>query len=505
MPDVQLFTNRPKFCQKQLTTSEILTLPIINMNLGPNNDPNNLAMCGDPNLGTLLVKNIVHKSIRCGGSPIDLNFMQDLFPMKTRMVDTKRWFNHYICDTDLNVYIANSIVGDAPGEPAWVQLLKSNHGQNGAYSLPAKGYQFFDKENQIQYTITDVDNTVAYAHRFELTPNDESVTVNVKANVAYIIGQARMVGGCNCPELTNAMSSIGYSQEVHPLRVRRDWRLCVDVLTGFPDKFQFAIIYDTQGNPMDAWDVYEAQQMREGIRSTLNMAAFIGTPTTNASLISGVGATIDSNHTGFYGLLPVLKYGGGNVYDIQDDQGFDWEADGEPIMLYQDSRKRTKNFMVLHGAMWGTNMVDRTNKLVDRTDVGKNMWEAYKRIGSLTGDDYQTEVAKLGIDFYKYMGFKFDLKKVDSWSDYRYMGNDNFNNMAIFVPQDGVSENGQALQPVEFYTYGQGQWTGEYEEHYIDYRVTSGCNDIGGWGAESLAMAVHCPDQFVLVNPVKAA
>ncbi len=509
MPDVQLFTNEPKFCQKNLSTSETLALPIIDMNLGLTTDPNNFlsgtAACGDPNLGTLIVKNLIHKQIRCGGAPIDITFMEDMFPMTNPTNSTtKQWFNHYVCDPDWNVYVAANVDGAGPGVPTWAQLLKANHGTNGAYSLPQIGYSFFDKDNQVQYQITDIDNTVPYAHRFELTPLDADVTVTLRANRAYLIGTARLVGGCNCTEVTNSLTSIGYSQVVHPLRVRRDWRLCVDLLTGYRDKFQFTIVYDSQGNPMDAWDIKEAQDMREGIRAALNMSAFIGTPVTNQSLISGAGATVDNNHTGFYGLIPTLKYGGGNVYDYRSDNGFDLEVDGEPILLYQDSRKRTKKFTVLHGAKFRMSMIDRTNQLVARQNVGSNMWEAYKRIGSLTESPYETEIAKLGISHYSYNGFELDFKKMDSWSDYRYIGSDYFNSLAIFMPQDGISEYGRPLNPVEFYTYGNGQWTGDYEEHYIDYRnQVGGCNDIGGWAAQSLGMAVHCPNQWILVNPVK--
>jgi hypothetical protein len=506
MPDVQLFTNQPQFCQKNLSTSETLSLPVINMNLGLNADPNNFALCGDPNLGTLIVKNMIHKQIRCGGAPIDLTFMEDMFPMSSpNMVETKRWFNHYVCDPDWNVYAAASVTGTGPGQPAWVQLLKANHGAGGNFSLPAEGFSFFDKDNQVQYQITDVDTSVPYAHRFEVTPLDENVTVSIKANQAYLIGTARLVGGCNCTEVTNSLTNIGYSQEVNPIRVRRDWKLCIDLLTGYQDKFQYTIVYDSQGNPMDAWNLKEMNDMREGIRATLNMIAFIGTPVSNASLISGVGATVDSNHTGFYGLLPTLKYGGGNVYDFRSDLGFDLEADAEPILLYQDSRKRTKKFMVMHGQLFRANLIDRTNKLVARQQVGANIWEAYKRLGSLTESPYETEIVKLGIDGYKYGGFSLDFKLMDSWSDYRYIGSDYFSNLAIFMPQDGITENGKSLNPVEFYTYGNGQWTGNYEEHYIDYRKVNGCNDIGGWAAQSLGMAVHCPNQWVLANPVKAA
>lgn len=507
MPDVQLFTNKPKFCQQDLSTSDILNLPFINMNVGELSDPNNFGMCGDPTMGTLLQKNLVHIGIHCGGKPIDLNWMRQLFPNQQKtMVDSKRWYNQYICDQDLNIFFAASATATGPGLPFYAQILKSKHSSNGNLSMPAVGYSLFDKDNQILYTITDVDTTTPYAHRVELTPNDGLVTGSVKANVGYLVGMSRLVGGCNCAIVTNSASTIGYVQELHPVRVRRDWRVCIDLLTGYQDQFRYAIIYDINGKPYDAWDTYEAIKMREGIQSNLNMLTWIGTPTTNAALISGAGATIDGNHTGFYGFLPTLKYGGGNVYNIPSDRGFDLESDGEAIFLYQDSRKKSKSFLVIHGNKWRMDLVDRTNKLISRTDVGKDMWEAFRRMGSLTGEDNATAIAKLNIDSYKYAGNKLDFKLVDGWSDYRYAGSDYFNGMAIFLAQDGATLNGRQIDPVEFYTYGKGQWTGNYEEHYIDFRKgDSGCNDIGGWAAESLSMGVHCPENHILINPIKAA
>jgi hypothetical protein len=497
--NTNLFTNKPFFCQKALTTTEILALPFITALLEQNPTDFSNAVCGDPNLGTLLYKNLVHTLIRCGGKAIDINWLEELFPMQNQTrVETKRFFNHYICDPDLNVFAANSSVATGAGLPFWVTVLKSNHGAGGTASLPAIGFQWIDKDNGIWYEITDADTTVPYANRFELTPRDGTVIGSVSPNTPYLIGTAMFVGGCQCPAITNSFTSIGYAQEVNFLRARRDWRLCVDLLTGYQDKLQFMITYDIQGNPVDGWDVKEAQDMRLGIKSALNLAGFIGTPTTNATLISGAGATIDSNYTGFYGLLPSLQYGGGNVYDYPSQNGFDWEVDGEPILLYQDSRKKTSKFMALAGMQFITNMIDRTNKLVSRQGVGQLQWEAYRRVGEDT-------LKKLEIMAYDYMGFGVDIKKVESWSDTRYFGSDKYSAMAIFLAQDGITENGRPLQPVEFYSQGTGKWTGDYEEHYIDYRNISGCNDIGGWAAQSLAMDVKCPNQHILVNPIKAS
>src|SRR6185369_10733615 len=275
----------------------------------------------DPNLGTTFIKNIIHQVIRCGGKPIDLNFFMDMFGAKNTPVTTKRWFNHYVCDTDMNIFAAASVTATGAGLPLTFQVLKQNHGGSGQYSLPVKGYTLMDKDNMIPYTITDVDSTTDYAHKVTIVPNDELITGSIKVNKPYLIVPARMVGGYSCQEITNSMASIGYTQEVNPLRLRVDWEVTLDLLRAYTDKIQYAVIYDREGNPMDAWDVYEAQAAREGLRIGLNVLSFIGSPTTNQSLISGVGATIDADHTGFYGLIPSIKYGGGVVYDYRAATG----------------------------------------------------------------------------------------------------------------------------------------------------------------------------------------
>jgi hypothetical protein len=513
MPDVHLFSNEPMFCNKPLSSKEILGMPFFDVLAESDPATSSIAAnCGDPNLGTMYAKNVVREAIRCGGTPIELNFFREMFPAmdQKQMIDTKRWFNHYMCDPDFNIWAAARATGSAPGQPFWFTLAKSNHGGNGTFSNAVPGYIFMDKDNQVPYTITDVDTTIPYAHRIQVVPHDATVTVDIKPNKAYLILPAVMIGGCSCPLLTNKMNSIGYSQVVHPLRVRNDWKMCVDLLKGYRDRVQFAVIYDSQGNPVDSWDVLEARQGREGLQMALNILAFLGTPITNPQLINGFDngtntIGIDGDYTGFYGLLPTLKYGGGRVYNYRSDLGFDLEADGEPIFLFQDSRKRTKKFMVWHGAKFGMSLVDRTNKLVPKTQVGSNMWQAFTRLGDLTGNDFMTEVAKYGIRSYDYMGFHLDFKKQDSFSDYRFLGSDYFNSMAVMFAEDGISENGRPLQPVEFYNIGKGKWTGDYEEYFIDYRKIDGCDNIGGWMAETLAMAVHCPDQHILINPVKAA
>lgn len=503
-----IFSNKPKFCTQQMTVDTILDLSKFNaMTQSAAENPGVNAFgnaCGDPNLGTTFRKNVIHQLIRCGGKAIDLNFFFDLWGnANPEMVDTKNFYNHYICDTDLNIYVAATVTGtNGPGGSATFQILKSNHSSSGTTSFPSKGFSIYDKNNMIEYIVTNVDTSIPYAHKVTVLPTDATVTPSFKANTPYLIMPSRRVGGYSCKSLSNSMSTIGFSQLVQFLRVRKDWEVTIDLLRGYLDKIQYAVIYDYTGKPMDSWDIYEAQDARQGVQMALNLAAWIGTPTTNQALMSGVGAVMDTTHPGFYGLLPSIKYGNGVVYDFRASTGFDWESDGEPLMLWQDSQKRSSRFMGIHGLAFAFGNNNRTNKMVARS--GTNLlWEGYKRIGAMSTDTNETEVAKLGIKQYSYEGFEIDLKKGDFMSDRRYTGSDYYSNMCVLIPQDGPTIDGRQINPLEFFQEGSGNWTGSYYESYVDNRTqTEACESIQGYSAQSLAMAVHCPDLMMLLNPV---
>lgn len=508
------FSNQPLFCQKPVTIEGVFTMEQFNAltaaNLACTAQDN---ACLDPNLGTTFVKNVVNQVIRCGGRKIDINFFNEIFGEATRPVDSKRIFNHYVCDADMNIYAAASRTGSGPGDALTFQLLKQNHAAAGTESLPAAGYILLDKENQVQYQITEVNTSIPYAHRVTIVPMDGAVTAEIQANKAYLVVPARMVGGCSCPIPTNKAMSIGYSKEVKPLRVRSDWKLCIDLLRSYMDKIQYAVIYDRDGRPYDSWDVYEAQQAREAVRIALNVLSFIGTPITNADLISGVDAVVDEQHTGYYGLLPSIENGGGIVQNYNAAIGFDLESDGEPIFLYQDALKRSNKFLFLAGQKFLFSLDNRANKMVKRTQGNANLFEAYRRMGEwLTpkeiegGKSYESELAKIGVQSYDYRGFGIDFKKVDAFSDRRFFGSDFYSGMAIGMPMEGATDGqGRPVSAIEYYQYGNNGWTGGYEEFKVDFRQTTMCEELGGYSAQSLMMAMHCPQLWSLFKPAQAS
>lgn len=501
-----IFSNQPLFNQKAITIEGILDMPIFDVIAETNPANNSLTrlLGTESNLSTQWIANVVHKLIHVGGKKIDFNFFYDMFYKKENLVETKRLFNHYITDADFNIYAAATRTGT--GQLTF-QLLKQNHLQGGTYSYPAPGYVLFDKDAMVGYMITAVDTSVPYAHKVTVESMVGSTTpVVIDANTAYVVLPANLVGGYSCPNVLNDAMSLGYTQQVNFFRVRKDWEVTIDLLRGNRDKAQYAWLYDKQGEGYWAFDIYEKQMAREDIRMAMNVLAFIGSPIYNQNLITGVNAVVDADHTGFYGLVPSIVFGGGINKPFSASVGWDWESDFEPISLYQEALKRTTEFLGLYGNQFAYQMDYRGNKMVERQSVGSTMFEAYRRSSADKSDEgVLTHLKKLGIKSYDYRGTSVDLKKWESLSDKRWMGSAQWSNSLILIPQSGCTENGSEVDPIEFYQYGTNGWTGEYTENFRDYRKITGCDSVGGDAAQSFAMKVHCPQLFVYAQGVADA
>ncbi len=501
-----VFSNAPKFNEKPISIEGILNMP--QFDIIAETDPANNSVARllgtDSNLSTQWIANIVHQLIHVGGKRIDLNFFWDMFYTQAHMVTTKRLFNHYMQDPDLNIYAAATRTGTGS---VTFQLLKQNHLQGGAYSYPATGYVLFDKDDMKYYYISDTDNAVDYAHKVTVTSTvSDTEVITIDANKAYLVLPANLVGGYSCPNVINDMMSLGYTQQVNFIRLRKDWEVTIDLLRGTRDKAQFAYIYDKEGNPYWAFDLYEQQMAREDLRMAHNVLAWIGSPIFNQSLITGVNAVIDPDHTGYYGLIPSIKYGGGILKPFAASVGWDWESDGEPIFLYQDSLKRTTDFMAVCGQQLLMNMDYRSNKMVARQQVGSTMFEAYRRTSEdKTDAGVLSHLEKLGLSSYSYRGFGVDMKKWDSLSDQRFVGSDQWSNSMFWVPGSGCTENGREVSPLEFYQYGNNGFTGDYEEIFVDNRKVTRCESVAGYCAQSMAMKVHCPQLFVFAQGIADA
>jgi hypothetical protein len=485
---------------KIATVQDVLAMPQFNMMYELNPATNSAMAAGcDPTQGTAFIKNLV-RQIRAAGLPIETNFVRDLWGSTPTRVDTTDVYNAYYTDVDYNVVFAASVTGPEPGAPAWVQLIRSLHsGVNGEFSYPAVGFTIIDKDYNIIYQVTDVDTTIPNAHRFELTPWDADVTVEIRGGKKYFVNTARIVDGCSCPVPQNAIMNMPYVQRIQPLNIRRDWEICYEILKGYQNLFRFQTKFLADGTPVSAWDTYEAEKAREGVQIALNALMLFASPINNPLLLTGDTAITNARYGGFWGILPTLL-ASSNVIDYAPSEGFDLKSDLEPFILFQDSWKRSNRFLGLHGKAFKASLIDRTNQLVRNEGLDLFNFNAYNR--SMDGD--RADISKYGIDsyFHKGLNFNIDFKEVSAFSDQRFVGGDKLNNTCIFIAQDGTydAETNQPVAPIELFQFGD-KLTGDYYEEQRDNAKINGCLTLAGFSTESIMMALHNPELHFVANP----
>lgn len=430
--------------------------------------------------------------ISCAGDNVDINFFNEMFGGNIETVDAKNLYTKYMCDVDYNVAAQSNAVGSAPGAGVWFTLARGYHSTGGKYSYPAKGMSIYIYQDGMQLYIDDIDRTTDNAHRFHVIPYRAAYTVNIRRGTPLLVVPARIVGGDSCPMPSTTMQTPGYISKTSPMRLRKDWCTKVDLMRGYQDILQWAIMFDKDGKEIDCWITYEKIKAMEQMQLAENIAFFLGNQIDNPELL---GVTIDQGYTGFDGYLPTLKYAGGYVYDYDPTQGFSLEFDYGNILLRQDSFKQTKEFQVVHGKPFMVNMVRNSNEFL-KNQVGACTFEAYKRMP----DD---GIKKYDITSYRAFGHTLHFKEWGVLSDSRLLGNYDMRNLAIMVPATGLHDSkGKSVSAMEFYVpKGCGE-SGALEEHQTDMRDVTQCEEIKGYVAKTLMMQIHCPKLHILLNPV---
>lgn len=494
-----LFSPHPVCSHNQpVSLKEALDLPNFNAMYQANSETTSANGCGDEVRKEMFMKAIANEMIRCGGAAVDLDFFEQAYGFNERAVDAKQVWNHYDCEIDYNIHFAQTANPASAGADFVATVHRANHSPDGKHSYPAKGFSIVDVDNNVWWQIENVNTDVDFGHVLTLRPQSGVSTAGVKKYKKYLVSPARFVPGYSCPMPTNKMPTVGYMQPVNPFRIRRDWHTKIDVDRGYLDILRWGLLFNSKGEQVDAWDTYQAQEARLDLQFARNIIAFLGTPITNSAIINGVGATVvDDVHTGFYGYLPTLKYGGGSVVDFDPRVGFDLDADFEPFILSQDALKKTMVWNVRHGKAFLLRLVNRSNKMVRNEGLGADVFPAYERNGEI--------LKKLAIKGYEWAGASIMFEEWGALSDSRLLGSQYMSNLAIMTPVDGITGPGGTRVPaIEFYQYGgKGRkYTGDFEEYLIDFRKVSGCDEIKGSVVRSVMMKVHCPGNHILLNPI---
>lgn len=494
-----VFTRTKPFKSKIATVAGVMSMDAFNAMYELNPETGSVFNGCDEAQQHAFITNIVDQ-IRSGGKKIETNFFRDAFGMTPKRVDTTDVWNAYYTDIDFNVVFAASATGSAPGAGQWVQLGRSFHSGEGAFSYPAVGFSIIDKERNVVYQVMDADTRTPNAHRFFLVPWDATVTLNIQGNKKYFVNPAMIVDGCSCPTPTNAVQNLPYMQLVRPFNVRKDSEICIELDKGYQNIFRFQTKFLADGTPVDAWDTYEAQRAREDLQISLNALAMFASPITNPALLQGAGAITNGRFTGFYGLMPTLK-ASAQIIDFAPSDGFDMGSDFEPYYLASDALKRTNRWLVKHGKGFKAGLMRKTNQLVKNEGLGLYNYEVYERSGQ-NGKDL---VTKYGIDSYYNKGLNFyvDFSEWSAMSDQRFIGSNELSNTGIFISADGTydAETNQPVAPIQFYQYGS-KYTGDYQESIRNNFDITGCTTISTSHIESIMMAVRNPEMHLLANPV---
>lgn len=427
------------------------------------------------------------------GEKVDTNFFNEIFGGNAEFIDAKKLYTKYNTDRDYNIAAASSATANAPGADVWVTLSRAYHSANGKYSYAQKGLSLYIYEDRQNVFVVDIDKSNDFAHRVLLRPYKQHYTINVRANKPMLVNPARIVNGQSSPQPTGRMQTPGYVSKTSPLRIRKDWKLEIEALKGYDEILQWAVSFDKDGNEIDCWMASKHIEMFEDMQLAENIIFYLGSTIDNPSML---GIVEDGGYTGFDGLLPTLRFGGGFVYDYDPSIGFSLETDYGQIILRQDALKETTEFTVLHGKNFMVNMVRNSNNFL-KSQPGELSFKSFDRAAN-------GAIEKYSIQSYKAFNHSLHFRELGSASDSRLLGNYDMPNLAICIASTGLKDSkGNAVKPIEFFVPRGCAETGAFEEYQRDMRKINGEEYLEGHATKTLMMQIHGAKKHILINPVQ--
>lgn len=485
------YYNDPVATNQLVSVRDVLDqVPAFNLmyELSENGSANN---CLDENLRAQWRDAVRDGVILSYGKPIEVDFFRQIAGGVEKPVEATSLYIKSMQDVNMNVYAAADVVGGAPGAAATFTIARGDHEGNGKYSLPTAGgglYNFYT--GQMLYVVS-VDTTVDYAHTVTVRPHKQNDTVVIKAGKPLLVSNARIIPGSTMTTPAGPVQwmSNGYIAKVQPFHVRDDWDVAMELDKAYKQVVQLMIIFDKNGNPAPAYDFIARQNSRWNLRDKMNQLFFVGQKVTNTDMLANA---VDSKFPGFEGYDNVLKYGGGTLYGYSLPAGFSLRNDLSSIMLRQDARKRSAEYIGLDGFAFRLGMQNRGD--IDFNQVsGSCTFETFTR-GGMDKD----MITKLGIKSYTYSNISIHFKGFDSLTDQRYLGHGDFPNTCYLMPSVNVRDtNGEEVPPVEFYR--PKGWN--YFETAIDMREVNKTDKWTGYCEDVFMATTHDPSNHIKIYP----
>jgi hypothetical protein len=431
-----------------------------------------------------------------------LIFLKKIFGGKTEVIDAKKLYFRYNADYDMNVFAAENAKATAAGGDCTMLLHKSLHSADGAYSYPVTGYSMYIYEDKQWVKIWSQDKATNFAHSFVLRPYKAAYTINIRKNKKIMVMPVQLVAGLSGPADSSSWQTLGYTIHVRPFRIRKDWETPIDLMRGYEEILQWAVMFDDNGKEVDTWETFNKTTARRDMKWAKNLLFFLGQDIDNPTLLGNTSGKVTVDYSGFDGYIPTMFNGGGQLIDIDPGVGYDFEANFEPTMVRNDSLKQTTEFLVMDALPFRMALNRNANKKFKES--GNTNFETFKRMGA--NGLNQEEVKKMGVQSYTYDTFSLHFKRVSALSDTRGIGNHDFPHMGMFIPGNGLRDSkGGEVPAIQFFVpQGKGA-TGMLEEINVDNRKTERIDKLSGYLAETIMSVVHCPHQHMLAYPSRLA
>lgn len=463
-------------------------IPAFNLlfELGPDGSVNN---CDGSETGAQWRKFVREGVIQNMGRPIEVNFFEQIAGGENTEIDATQIFIKSNQDINLNIFAQTAPGVGAPGAAVTFTMARSLHAGNGKFSNVSEGGQLFIPEDGQWVYVSAVNDTTDYAHQVTVKPFKADYAVNIRQGTNMMFNPTRPVGASSCPSPSVQWMSNGYIRGVQAFRYRSDWEVKLELDKAYQEVLQFAIIFDKNGKKMDSFEWKAKDDMRWNMRLDRNMKFFVGQKITNQDLITNV---VDTKFPGFEGYEPTLKYGGGFLWQYAKSQGFSNNADLAPIMIRQDARKKSAEYLVMGGFPFMLSMENRFNADVQAFSGGCT-FETFSRMGASMED-----IKKMGVKSYQYANATLHYKTFDVLSDERTLGSADYPYKAYMMPTQGLFDsNGRSVPAIEFF-HPKGY---TYQEFTRDNRVINGCETIAGYAVDTCMATTHEPDNHILITP----
>ena len=489
---MSFYYNTPIATNKLVYVKDVLDQVAAYDLLNELSDNGSYQYCDNPDLRAQWRKLVRQGTILEYGKPIEVNFFRKLAGGTERVIDATELYIKSMQDVNMNVFAAADATGGSPGAATWITLTRSSHAGNGAYSLPSPGGSLYDFASGQLLNIQQVDTTTPNAHRVQVMPHRGDYTVAVKAGKPLLVNNARYIPGSTTttPAASTTFMSSGYMAKVQPFHIRDDWKTMMELDKAWQEVLQLAVIFNKEGKAVDAWDIKARMDSRWNLQDKINQSIFVGQKITNSGLLSG---TVDNKFPGFEGYDNVLKYGGGYVYNYARSTGFSPRNDLTSIMLRQDARKRSAEYIGMDGFAFRLAMQNRAD--VDFNNVsGACTFATFERMG---GD--KEDIKKLGIKSWHYGNITIHFKQFDALTDERYFGHGDFPYVCYLMPSERIMDTmGNMVSPIELYR-PKGY---DYYETTTDHRSSIEHTDFWSGYCEDVIMAAfHDVSNHIKIAP----